>query len=261
MLTWIIEPDVFQDTIADLVGAIERHGHRYRFVPAPRAVVGDGSPTVAYGSVDFVKAVASEGTIEPGVFVSPQFHYTTYSAKLGGSLLNSQHRLLTYGEIDRHFPTLFPEGAASGPVFARPDSWDKSFAGTLLGPTTFEADLRRIGFYDLDPDTPVVLAPFKPIRREWRLVIVADAVVAACRYDPRNHRGLSPGAPDRVMTLARSLIAAWQPDSIYVMDVCETEDDDLRLLELNPFNSCDLYLCDRDAVVTAIADEVRRARP
>jgi hypothetical protein len=47
------------------------------------------------------------------------------------------------------------------------------------------------------------------------------------------------------------------PQRVYVLDVCETEDG-YRLLELNPFSGADLYGCDLDAVVAAVAGVVAK---
>ena len=45
------------------------------------------------------------------------------------------------------------------------------------------------------------------------------------------------------------------PESVYVMDVCETHGM-LRLLELNPFGGADLYACDGLAIVASITKSI-----
>ncbi len=46
------------------------------------------------------------------------------------------------------------------------------------------------------------------------------------------------------------------PEPVYVLDVCEC-DGELHLLELNPFSGADLYDCDLDTIVRAVAHAVQ----
>ena len=41
------------------------------------------------------------------------------------------------------------------------------------------------------------------------------------------------------------------PEAIYVLDICEV-DDELRVLELNPFSGADLYGCELEPIVRAV---------
>ena len=43
------------------------------------------------------------------------------------------------------------------------------------------------------------------------------------------------------------------PDVAYVIDICETLDGHLKLLELNPFSGADLYNCDRKMIAAAMS--------
>ena len=37
------------------------------------------------------------------------------------------------------------------------------------------------------------------------------------------------------------------------MDICETAEGDVRLLEIGAFSFCDLYACDKAAVIEAVS--------
>ena len=100
----------------------------------------------------------------------------------------------------------------------------------------------------------MVVAPARRIGREWRFVVVDRTVVAGAGYRADGRRGaggVTGGvAWDYADRIARQMDP---PEAVYVLDVAEV-DDRLGLLELNPFSGADLYDCDLDAVVAAVAD-------
>jgi hypothetical protein len=56
------------------------------------------------------------------------------------------------------------------------------------------------------------------------------------------------------MGFAREVAAALvPPDPLYILDVCQCNDN-LKLLEINPFSGGDLYACSRSAIVAAVED-------
>ena len=59
-------------------------------------------------------------------------------------------------------------------------------------------------------------------------------------------------SPDGKRVAFLSLLSHSSGADVYVLDVCES-DGRLRLLELNPFSGADLYACDAESVVSAVA--------
>ncbi|NLX96530.1 MAG: ATP-grasp domain-containing protein [Rhodopirellula sp.] len=103
--------------------------------------------------------------------------------------------------------------------------------------------------------TLVVVSTPKEIGREWRLVVARDEVVAASQY--RDHGAISVlrGCPEDVSQFVADVLSRvhWRPDSVFMMDVRESEDR-LCVLELNSFSCSGLYHCDLAAVVRAVSE-------
>lgn len=55
--------------------------------------------------------------------------------------------------------------------------------------------------------------------------------------------------PPEVITFVESLNIEWEPDPIYVVDVCHAEGH-LHVMELNPFSCSDYYRCPVEPIVS-----------
>ena len=106
-----------------------------------------------------------------------------------------------------------------------------------------------------DPATAVVIAPPKPIGREWRLVVAEDRVIAGSQYAVNGRRAITPDLPAEVRSFAESMLSEvrWRPDPIFMLDLCESAGR-LWLVELNSFSASWLYACDLAAVVSTAAE-------
>ena len=99
---------------------------------------------------------------------------------------------------------------------------------------------------------PIAAAPARRIGREWRTLVAEGRVVAGCAYSV-DRRGTEDALPERVRAIAGEVArGAWQPAPFYIVDVAEV-DGDVRVVELNPFSGADLYRCDPEEVVAAVA--------
>ncbi len=119
-------------------------------------------------------------------------------------------------------------------MFVRPDSVDKSFSGKLIERDAF-ADLLRP--YAIDPTLRVMVAEPLPIGYEWRLFIRHGSVVASSQYRRNGETSIAKDVPGSVIEYAEHVLSqlAWRPDPLFVMDVCESNDD-FRIVELNSFS-------------------------
>lgn len=142
--------------------------------------------------------------------------------------------------------------------FVRPDSPLKPFSGRVVRAGSFTPASLDHGFYYDDLDLPVVTSAVRALGEEARFVVVDRVVVAGSRY-VADGRQSSPEPTGSAFWSTASRIAAAlaAPESVYVLDLVETPTG-IELLELNPFSGADLYGCDRDVVVTAIADHCAR---
>ncbi len=58
----------------------------------------------------------------------------------------------------------------------------------------------------------------------------------------------------KTLEFAKSVLQIdYQPESVWVLDVCKTNDNQYHLLEIGGFSFAGLYACDKDAIVEAVS--------
>jgi ATP-grasp domain-containing protein len=206
-----------------------------------RAAIDDGRAAVDDGraAVDGGRAVIDGGraVIDGGRAVVDD------KISLDPWLLHRDWRVLPARELVESPDEVLESVHATDTVFVRPDSPLKPFAGRVLPRGRITLAGLDHGFYYDDVEIPVVVAPTRSVRAEWRFVVVESVVVAGSRYvaDGRTALPDDPtGAPWQFAADVAARLPA--PEPVYVLDVCEA-DGRLWLLELNPFSGADLYGC------------------
>lgn len=214
-------------------------------------------PIVAYGTTTLMKNLDRERCWSPGMWYNAvTFRPSIWGKKLDYIWLNKEGifvQLKHYETIKRYF-------AENGIVFMRPDSDLKLFDGGVFDFYEFESWYKRLeinietGTYkNLSKDTVVLLSPKKNIIREWRYVIIDKEVVAWSLYkangslftssDPLHN---NPYAACIANHIAKK---DWQLSKAYVVDICETENHDIHMIELNTFNASGFYDCDIMSII------------
>jgi hypothetical protein len=114
---------------------------------------------------------------------------------------------------------------------------------------------RAISETAFDPRALVLVACPKRISHEWRVIVARDQIIAGSQYRAESGRELAAGCPDEIVAFASSVLqqVPWRPDTIFVMDLCASEDG-LRLVELNGFSCSAHYLADEPAVVKVASE-------
>jgi hypothetical protein len=144
-------------------------------------------------------------------------------------------------------------------VFIRPDAGDKPFTGQVFTKEDIEGKLWQISTEDMKPEDLILLSSDKSRRlnREWRVVCSKGKVITGSRYKTAGIVDYRRELPDDVKAFTETVIATeWQPDPIYVVDICSMTDGTLYLLEIGSFNVAGLYHCDFDLIVEAVENLV-----
>ena len=237
--TWIIE--------TELNAAAERAAEaaRARGCRVLRWTSGDPRPTPPSGACVFLGSLTACPGM-PGVIGDPaRLRVSRWLPLVGALALNREVVFSTVGEVARlELPWQR--------VFVRPDSAMKPFAGRVLAREQLAPAALDHGFYYEELELPVVIAPARPVVEEWRFVIVRRRVVAACGYSADGRAGRVATPPAAAYDVAERA-AAVSPEESVVADVCRLEDERLFLVEYNLLSGADLYECDADAVVSALA--------
>ncbi len=92
--------------------------------------------------------------------------------------------------------------------------------------------------------------------REWRFVAVERRLVARSGYVADGRAADAGDPPDDAIALSAEA-ARLAPEASVVIDVCGLADGTCHLVEYNLLSGSDLYGCDVDAVVAALAARSR----
>ncbi len=268
-VNWLIDGDLFPEYRAELVATIRGQGHEAKLVHAPsspfrwddvgcsyRETFPPDACVIAHGDIELMMRIRAERRWTPGAFCTVEhFFVSAYACRYGKYLLNSDYIMLPFGELERCQDFLFDTLGRDGRIFVRPDSPLKLFTGQTASRATFAADVEFMGFYEFPASAVVVVSSPKQIVKEWRFVIASGKVVAGCQYKRDGQLEYRPEYDSRAFDLAAEIAALdYQPDPVWIADICQSAQGDFRLLEIGGFSFSDLYSCNKAAVVTAVSN-------
>ncbi|QDU54554.1 ATP-grasp domain-containing protein [Aeoliella mucimassa] len=272
-LSWLIDGEMFPNYLEELFDAITEQGFEAKVIGAPkppyrwddlkhtyRDEFPAGSCVVAHGDIELVTRIGQEQIWTPGVFGTvPNYFCSNYYCYFGEYLLNSDYAMLPFGELGRRRDWLLDFFGQEGKVFIRPDSPLKLFAGQMVTTSRFEADLEFMGFYDFPVESLVVVSPPQKITREWRFVVADQQVVAGCLYTADGKNVLEPEYDAQAFELAQQVASqGYEPDPVWIVDICRTKKGAYRLLEIGGFSFANLYACNKADVVAAVSKVAMR---
>jgi hypothetical protein len=219
---------------------------------------------VFHGSLQGAQWVKDHTLWRPGAIENtPQLECRFYYPRLGPRLLNREHLFLPFGCLEDRKDDLFRWLGEAGCIFLRPDSNRKQFTGQIVRRETWEKDLDLASFYGVDPEMLVVVARPLVVRAEWRFFVCRGRVVTGSCYR-RGEKRVRKRADEKMMDVARDMLAfalsrGYDPDPVWVLDICEDGAGEYRILEVGGFSSAGLYACNTNLLVQAIGAEITRA--
>lgn len=267
-VSWLLEAEMFPHYRDAFIAEVARQGYSLKLLPELKwgyRWEEAGSPylklfpndacVVFHGSMELAIRLSEELPWRPTVYCNwSNYDCSTYYCHLSEFLVNADYVMLPFGELRRRKEFLFDTFARDSAIFVRPNSCRKSFSGQLAHWDSFEADLELMAFYDVPPETIVLVSSPKKIEEEWRFVVAAGEVVAGSLYKSRGQLRPEPRFSPAAHSLATEVAGqAFQPDRTWVFDVCRTAENELHLLEIGSFSFADLYACDLTAVVRAVS--------
>jgi hypothetical protein len=273
-VNWLLDANVFREYHDELVAAIVRNGDvvksinrpdpPYQWDDAPnryRGLFEKGACVITHADIDLVRRVRNDRLWTPGVFAKEEkFFWSSYSPPLARFLLNRVHVMLPFAELSSRRRELFDQFGHDDRIFIRPDSPLKTFSGQLASLSTFDRDLEFMAFYDFPHENRVVVSSPKDILGEWRIVVANQAVAAASQNVDHGNKIAVPCDTDGILEFASNVLqAGYSPEPVWIMDICQTDDQQLHLLEIGMFSCSSLYGCDKDRVVKAVSTAARNA--
>jgi len=265
-VTWILEPDMMTSYRHQLVEEIESQGHVVQIVPKFYTSLdwGDtnryyndfapeGSCVVCHASFQLTSLVAEDEVWVPGTYaISDAVDCSNYFPHFADCLLNSDYELLSSEDLASQRERLARSFGLDDRVFIRPDSGGKAFTGRLFKNSELAPDkLRSSG---IPPHCLLVISRPKAILREWRFIIADHNVIAASMYKESGNIQMSTHIPNAAMDFARNVASReFQPDRVWVLDICETDKGEMRVVEINGFSSSNWYSCNLRDIVSAVS--------
>lgn len=266
MINWWIDGDE-----SDLVQAVKDAGYncynsRYACweLVSPHFLRGIelnfGLPIILSGSIQFnqiVRGMVGNNEVRLNLYpevTTENYKCISYYPHYGDKLLNSNYTMLPFGDILRKKIDLFQKYGVDECIFIRPDSGLKEFTGNVIQYENFEKDLEHLSFYDVPKNLLVVVAEPQLISWEARMIVVNREVITGSYYRiNRLHQESLIG--QRHINSTQELIdnISWQPDDVYVIDVCETNGE-LKVVEVGALSYAGFYRCDRNKIVEKISN-------
>lgn len=172
-----------------------------------------------------------------------RFDQAFYS-KLGLPLLNENPVILN---IRDNFNLSFDVDK-----FVKPSSDMKAFNAGIMTSGTRLKDYIESGLYRSEYDRETILLHDKiRIHSEFRFICIKDKVIAGSRYRQNDRLVVNDQIPVEVLNVADKYVKLYQPDDIYTMDLCET-DEGIKIVEYNCWNGAGLYAMDIKKVFKAV---------
>lgn len=268
-LQWLIEDFERDNSFRELADEVRRQGMECRVIRYEPYESGsldlykEDEHVLFQGSIQFANQVKKEKSGWTVWATWRNFLCSTYYAHWGKWLLNDKYLMMPFGDLKRRyreFLDAWTSRDASGAFFVRPDSNQKTFCATVLtGERDFGSAEKTANtwsglLYDPPPEELVVVAPVQRIHKEWRVVCTRGKVVTGSRYKTWGQVDYKAELPHDVARLALEICSGdFQPDPMYVLDICDSPEKGLRLLEAGAFSVAGLYHCDLEAVVRTAA--------
>ena len=264
-VTWILEPDMIGSYCQSLVDEIESQGHIAEIIPTfftnldwgdTNRYYDDFAPqqscVVCHASFQFTSLVAEDEVWTPGTYgINELVDCSNYVQQFSDYLLNDEYEFVTTDELLKNIDSLFNALGENDAIFMRPNSGGKPFTGRLFDRSEItEEHLRRGG---ISRQMELLVSRPQKILREWRFVIADGNVVTGSMYREFDAIRTSDEVPRDALDFATILAGVYQPDRVWVLDICETNDGRMSVVEINGFSSSNWYQCNLSDIVSTVS--------
>jgi len=256
---WILQTNIFKEKcVQKMIDCFKRQNIPYQCIKIipfsdelPEIDPYDG-PIVAYGTTTLMINMDRDRRWFPGMWYDNKtFRPSVWGNKLKHLWLNRENLFVNL----EHFETIKRYFKEHGFVFMRPDSDLKLFDGAVFDFYEFklwydrlEVNIESGTYKNLSKETVVLLSPKHEILHEWRYVIVDKQIAAWSMYKSQGmlFKSSDPAHKSSAVDYMVNHIAKkdWQLAPAYVVDICETSNNDIHMIELNTFNASGFYDCD-----------------
>jgi hypothetical protein len=259
MTKWLLEDNVFEEDLNPLINKLKRTDTPFKiisYVPFQSGadyleLFEKDDCVIFYGSLNFGAQIRREASWVPGVYCNmEQFDCTFYYPIFGSHLLNSHYIMMPLGDLIRNKDFLLNKIGNNGCVFIRPNSGNKCFTGDVVCDETWNDDIEKFRFYDVEDKELCVVSTPQNITYEWGLIIAKNQVISGSQYKPKQTNNL----PSNVVNFGNKMAQlSYEPDPVWVLDICQLKNGSLKIIEVNSFSCSGLYACDMNPIVENVS--------
>ncbi|MEK6882844.1 MAG: ATP-grasp domain-containing protein [Nanoarchaeota archaeon] len=198
---------------------------------------------------NFNHILRPEGGYPGAYYTEEKYNCSNYYQFYGNYLLNEDYIITTLKDLKRRAFFYYGIFGRDTKIFIRPDSGEKKFTGFVL-------DLLDLGKFEEENENDkslIIISSPKQIRGEYRFVVSKDFIIAHSTYIYQENITKIKAVPKEAIDFCEKMLKIYIPDSVYCIDIAETMDGDMKLLEINSFASSGLYACDMDKVVEEVS--------
>jgi len=277
---WLLEPDVFEENTIELLRThLIGSGIDVKiipYIPFDDDLVDRCSKlyhpedcVIFYGSLNFGRKLQKLPWV-PGVYLNEEaFKCTSYYPAIGDLLIHYDNfTMLPYGILKDKKDQLIDQFGGER-IFIRPNSGVKEFTGFVTNTHRFYDSIELAGFYDVEPDLLVLVAKAWDLQREWRFVVVDQRVISGSLYRYWGETADNYSSADYVLSHSRSMweeckdkqaweiaekcVEKYNPDRAWTIDVCQTAEEEYKILEIGCFSCAGMYGNDLGKIVEAVS--------
>ncbi len=261
---WIIENFVGDNGYEDLIAEVRTQGMecivldvRNHFDLRPGLV--DGNECVLFqGSIQLFRKLKSELQAYPlGWMTDENYLCTNYYPHVQKFLFNDWHVFTTVAGLKHNQWNFYAEFGKDALIYVRPNGGDKTFTGRLLDLQDFPEFWKDIVHCNVTDDSSIVVVSTpKNIKGEWRFICTAQKeILGVSLYKYNNQRTYIPSAPVKATKLVNEILEnGWYPDPVFTVDICEDNDGNFWLMEMNSFTSAGTYAAPKAQIVKRVSE-------
>jgi len=260
---WLIENFVGDNGYEDLIAEVRRQGMecivldvRNHFELRP-GLITEGECVVFQGSIQLFRKLKAElGAYPIGWMTDDNYLCSNYYPHVQKFLFNDWHVFTTVGGLKHNKWNFYATFAKDAILYVRPNGGDKTFTGRLLDLQDFDNFWKDIVHCNVTDDKAmVVVSTPKNIRGEWRFICTKNKeILGVSLYKYNNQRTYVPSAPFKATKLVNEILEnGWYPDPVFTVDICEDNDGNYWLMEMNSFTSAGTYAAPKNKIVEKVS--------
>jgi len=259
---WIVENFVKEKSFRELQLAIQELGYPLIEINGDYSKkllesITTDSCVIVNGSIKMVKMIYEElkDKSYPIRYCDfEKYRCSAYYSHYGEYLFNDRYAMMSLKELCRQKYDIWGHYGKDAMIFIRPDSGEKLFQAGLVD--IIDINKLHESNKDIEHEMILVSTP-KNILWEGRFVVSKyKEIIAHSTYRFQGKVSSIPSVPPETLKFCKMLLdkIEYYPDSVFCLDICQSEDKEPFLLELTSFSSAGLYACDKKDIVNKISD-------